>query len=65
MQIFTKKTVNYKMQNAKFSCNKVALHFLFFQEASEEELENRLDKIMILFRFIHGWFLFFIYLFHC
>ena len=25
-----------------------------FQEATEEELERLLDKIMVLFRFIHG-----------
>jgi len=27
---------------------------LLFQESTEEELERLLDKIMVLFRFIHG-----------
>jgi len=28
--------------------------FSFLQEATEEELEKLLDRIMVLFRFIHG-----------
>jgi len=27
---------------------------MFWQESTEEELERLLDKIMVLFRFIHG-----------
>ena len=36
------------------------IHFclkLFVQEATEEELEKLLDRIMVLFRFIHGTYL--------
>lgn len=30
------------------------LYMFLLQEATEEELERLMDKIMVLFRFIHG-----------
>lgn len=35
-------------------CNSDKLYMYLLQEATEEELERLMDKIMVLFRFIHG-----------
>lgn len=45
-----------KLFRAQQQCSllSVTLFFSILQEATEEELEKLLDRIMVLFRFIHG-----------
>ena len=40
--------------NVLVACVTEAFLFCCYQEATEEELEKLLDRIMVLFRFIHG-----------
>ena len=40
--------------NVLVACVTEAFFFCRYQEATEEELEKLLDRIMVLFRFIHG-----------
>ena len=46
--------VNLFSNNVLVACVTEAFFFCRYQEATEEELEKLLDRIMVLFRFIHG-----------
>lgn len=50
LSIFLLVCCNFLRREHEFSRGQ---HFVF-QEATEEELERLMDKIMVLFRFIHG-----------